>query len=297
MDKEGKINQFLEDVSCLIADEKKAQDLKDELRDHINSKIEDLIAIGKSEELAVEQAITEMGEVKLLRKKYEVQPPTLILRKLIVLMVGAVICLASYLAKAYIEEGSIFFIMSAICIAIECVIGVGISFNAFRMLNLCKKQQSKCYIRPFMGGPNDTKKKGLCITAIIACIFLGFLIWATYEDGYSGINGIVEVLTSFSGFLFLTAFLISEYDNRYGIVYDEGIMMPNRYLRWEHIQKYNWQIINHKGKKYYMLRLQYNTTGKAYIIPRSVSVQVNDTQKKAIEQLMAMHEIGYSAYM
>lgn len=297
MDKEGKINQFLEGVSCLIADEKKAQDLKDELRDHINSKMEDLIAIGKSEELAVEQAITEMGEVKLLRKKYEVQPPVLILKKLIAVIVAAVICSASYLAEAYLAEGSIFFIISTIAIAISCTIGVGMSLNAFIMMNRCKKQQSKCYIRPFMGGPNDTKKKGLCIVSIMACIFLGVLIWATYEDGYSGISGIVEVLTSFSGFLYLTVVMVSELDNRYGIVYDEGIMMPNRYLRWEHIQKYNWSIINHKGKKYYMLRLQYNTTGKAYIIPRSVSVQVNDTQKKAIEQLMAMHEIGYSAYM
>ncbi|ADL53191.1 FtsW/RodA/SpoVE family cell cycle protein [Clostridium cellulovorans] len=63
-----KINHYLEEVCLLVRNKKVHENIKEELFNHIDEIVEEFIAQGKEEESAIDEAILQMGDPKVIGK-------------------------------------------------------------------------------------------------------------------------------------------------------------------------------------------------------------------------------------
>ena len=297
MDGEQRINEFLTKACYFISDEKRADDLKDELKDHLESKINDLMATGKEYDQAAEQAVLEMGDVYKLSKTYEVKPKIHLLRNMGIYLTMLIFHLVLSTAIMFYAQDRIFLIACEVMMITLYGVEAKRYIKGVKSLKSCEKEEAQFYIRGYQDGPNAWAKKAVGIILVAAIAFTVLIAWSGVIDGES----FTDILEDIIGFsitdLYILITAICHLDKQAGIVYEDGILIDDGFLKFEHIRAYKWNKIMHKGKAYYNLQLKYNDQKKEPFLPRAKSMPISEKQKAQIESLMEEHDISYSVYI
>lgn len=297
MDGEQRINEFLTKACYFISDEKRAEDLKDELKDHLKSKIDDLMATGKAYDQAAEQAVLEMGDVYQLSKKYEVKPKLHIIRNMGIYLVMILVHLGLIAALMLSGQDRIFLMVCEMMMILAYAVDAKIYVKGAKSLRACHKEEAKFYIRSYEDGPKTWAKRAVGTILMIGIVMTASVIVSDIIEGEAFFD-IIEDAIGFSIVdLYMIILAICQLDKQTGVVYENGILLDDGFLKYEYIKGYKWNKIMYKGKAYYNLHLKYNEQEKEPLLPRAKVMPISEKQKTQIETLMKEHDINYSVYI
>ena len=297
MDGEQRINEFLTKACCFISDERRADELKDELKHHLESKIDDLMATGKAYNQAAEQAVLEMGDVYQLSKKYEVKPKLHIIRNMIICLGMVLIHFGLIVTLILCRQDRLFLLGGEMAVICGYVVGAGIYIKGAKSLKACNKEKVQFYIRSYEDGPKACQKKAMGITLAAGIVFTALIAWSDVIDGESLVSTIEDIISFSIIDLNILVLAICLLDKRSGVVYANGILLDDGFLKFEYIKAYKWNKIMYKGKAYYNLHLKYNEHKKEPLLPKVKVMPISEKQKKQIENLMEENNISYSVYI
>ena len=144
-----KIENYLNSVCSLVKNKRVHENIREELLSHIDEIIEDKVSQGKSEKIAIEEAISQMGDYNIvgtkLNKVHKATPDWMLLAMMGTLILVGIITLFSMMEMANYSYGSPYFLINKTIVHV--VIGMLIGFIVIRCdYRLLKKYSKITYV-------------------------------------------------------------------------------------------------------------------------------------------------------
>lgn len=302
--KNNTIENFLQSACRFISTEEKAQDLQDELRDHIYSYIEEYSKDGMSTDAATTMALKQMGDPDILSKSFrdKTYKYNKLFRVFSIILLTSILIISDYIYFYINNYGSLQIFLSlviTIIIGSQCIGEVVDFVRIIKKDKELSKEEPLFYVQSYKESIWDERMlKYVQIVFLVFCLIL----FASLIKNFNNMKSI-EVLSSLLftinnlSFILLIFMNISLFNpkRKNAIVYNEGILMFNSFVPWKSIRGYMWTKEVIKGKACYSLAF---STKKASILKKSplisndrAPIKVSSSQINLLNELFKNNNI------
>lgn len=298
------IENFLQSACRFISTEEKAKDMKDELKDHIYSYIEEYTEDGMSCNAATTMALKQMGDPDTLSKIYKdkIYKYNKLFR-IFSLIIITFIFISSDFVYISFNSSSNFEIFQYLALTIT--VSLQSIFEIVDFIRIIKKdgelsrEEPLFYIQSYKESIWDEK-----VMKYVQISLLGFciILFISLVNKFNNIES-VEVFSSSLvtinsiSFILLVTISVSIFSpkGKNAIVYNEGILMFNSFVPFSSINGYIWSKENINGKPCYSLAFSTKKTSifkKSSLISNDrASIKVSSSQITLLNELFKSNNI------
>ncbi len=278
---EKRIEEFLESACRFVSTEERANDIQDELRDHISNYIEEYRKEGMDYEEATNEALKQMGDPKILRELYKEK--ILPKKKFKLIVIGILYAILIYSVVIGNIKYAISYPIVAIALSIV-VFSYTVIIRDFRTANKLRKSLSDKNALFYIQNHKDSsiwttfpksQLQGMCLLTAI----LNFTLLIIGDGAIKTVLGF-----SVNALLFLVMMIINlpiAVDKEVSIIYEDGIFICDEFISWDKIDGYRWNLQTFMGKSYRFI--EFKKKGK---ILNATHASVSDYQVSLIDEVL-----------
>lgn len=296
--KNERIEQFLEITCRFVGYEERANDIRDELEDHIISKIEEYKGEGYTYEEAVDKALVDMGEAEKLSEQYKIAIPNRRVKYIVTVFLGLLSCISIAIIQNRLK-GRFWGIVSLVFYILGYLILLMPIVKAQSAYNKYLKENPLFFIQVTNNPALRVGKNVIKIICFIGMVLMITLSYSEYASGVSIRESVIANLDIIPIAIVFPLVISIIFDMSGAVVYKEGMLLPTCFVKWDNILGYRWNRNYSGGEAYYMLQLKLKKeNGKANkLFPRIANLYVGHYQMQQIEKIMASKKVPYCTYM
>lgn len=290
--KESTVDKFLQSVCRFVSTEERAQDIKDELKDHIESYIYEYTNDGFSVEEATSKALMQMGDPDTLSTDFKDKISNKNRIFTISLFLFFITSLSLTTIYAYINN-----IYSTVDLLMNMVIFVTYTPFIFGTIRAYKKGKTLSKKEPIFHIQNY--KESNCSEIVLKVIKWFFIIsialtilafLADFKDVPKNeilkeTFDMIHILNLYIICTILFSCLSPKKQNN--IVYDEGILTFENFIPWDNISSYRWTKEHSKGKVINSIELKFKF-GRSYT---QRIIKVSSYQMNLVDEVFKSNNI------
>lgn len=300
------IENFLQSVCKFIATEETAQDIRDELSDHITSSISSHLQDGLDEEAATTKALQQMGDPTALSLAYK-EKFSLHTRLITVLQLGSLIAL--WCCFCVYDNFFIKFSWLNIFICLMLIISYGLFICALlkthHQAKLLAQKAPIFYIQSYNKTTlNEWLLKVIYYFFLISIVLILIAAVVDYMISPTGNLGtyMLHTIQSLLPFSFLcTLYSMLLHSRTPNVAYEDGILTFLGFFPWNDMKCYRFNTETIKNETCYSLEIKLQHMS---FISRSVkgssspvTIKVSQSQKELVAALFDIHHVPYSRHM
>ncbi|MCR8746861.1 permease prefix domain 1-containing protein [Romboutsia lituseburensis] len=290
--KESTVDKFLQSVCRFVSTEERAQDIKDELKDHIESYICEYTNDGFSIEEATSKALMQMGNPDTLSTDFKDKVSNKNRIFTISLFLFFITSLSSMTIYAYINNTySIIDLLVNMAIFVLYLPLIFGTIKAYKKSKTLSKKEPIFHIQSYKE-PNwyESVLKPTKWFFILSIIFLvlGFLV--DFKDIPKNellkeTLDMMHVLNLYVISIVMFSCLSPKKQNN--IVYDEGILTFENFIPWDNISAYRWTKEHSKNKVINSIELKFKS-GRSYT---QRIIKVSSYQMNLVDEVFKSNNI------
>lgn len=298
------IENFLQSACRFISTEEKAKDMKDELKDHIYSYIEEYTEDGMSCNAATTMALKQMGDPDALSKIYKdkIYKYNKLFRIFSLIIITSIFIFSDF---AYISFNSFNNFQIFLCSSFTILISLQSIFEIVDFIRIIKKdgelsrEEPLFYIQSYKESIWDEKAMKyvqICLLGFCLILFISLVNKFNNIESIEIFSSSLVTINSIS-FILLILMSVSIFNpkRKNAIVYNEGILMFNSFVPFSSINGYMWSKENINGKACYSLAFSTKKTSifkKSSLISNDrASIKVSSSQITLLNELFKSNNI------
>lgn len=290
------IENFLQSVCRFISTEERAQDIQDELRDHINSYIDEYTNDGMTIEDSTLKALNQMGDPHALSTSFKDNVSNHKYIFIVGLIISLMLILLSIIIYGYITNTYTFIDLFMNIIFLICYM----PFVAL-LIKTCKKSKTLCKIDPvfYIQSCKESAWYENLLKPIKWLFIISFLITAASylidfknisqnEISYETLDTVHLLTMSLTTIIVLSCQSPKVQNN---IVYPDGILTLESFIPWDNIEGYRWVKEHSKNKIIYSVELKIKKNSSSKYTFHSKLIKASSYQMNLIDEVFKINNI------